>query len=160
MAILVTDLPNSCFFFFFPQLNTVSYIHIFPWNSVETQAREQLNNFVASVKQNQSATEHNKRLTVSFSHVPLNELQDYNLKTKILNSLHPNYIFSGHIHYTMYTTHTYAEGRVAKEFTLPTCSYRMGQERMGIGAVVIGKSIFISSSTSYHMYILFFSSTF
>lgn len=127
----------------FPQLNTVSYIHIFPKNSIETQAREQLNNFLASMNRNQSATKHNKRLIVFFSHVPLDELHGYNLKKNILNSLHPNYIFSGHVHHTMYTTHTYAEGKVAKEFTVPTCSYRMGQARMGVGAVVIGKSILI-----------------
>ena len=127
----------------FPQLNTVSYIHIFPKNSIETQAREQLNNFLASMKQNQTATKHGKRLTFFFSHVPLDELHGYNLKKKILNSLRPNYIFSGHVHHTMYTTHTYAEGKVAKEFTVPTCSYRMGQARMGVGAVVIGKSIII-----------------
>lgn len=126
------------FCYFTSQLNTVSHIHRKPLNSIETQAREQLYNFIASMKQNLSASQQHKNLIISFSHVPLNELHNPILKFKILLSLRPDFIFSGHVHHAMYTTHRYAKGMVAKEFTLPTCSYRMGQARMGVGAAVIG----------------------
>ena len=128
------------------QLNTVSHIHRRPVNSIETQARQQLYNFVASIKQNLSQHMY-KDPIIAFSHVPLNELHSPILKFKILLSLRPDFIFSGHVHHAMYTAHSYANGRVAKEFTIPTCSYRMGEARMGVGAVVIGMCTVLSRST-------------
>ena len=125
------------------QLNTVSHIHRRPVNSIETQARQQLYNFIASIKQNLSQ---HKDPIIAFSHVPLNELHSPILKFKILLSLRPDFIFSGHVHHAMYTAHSYANGRVAKEFTIPTCSYRMGEARMGVGAVVIGMCTVLSRS--------------
>ena len=55
----------------------------------------------------------------------------------------PDYIFSGHIHHADNVKHTYriADGGIgtAREFVVPTCSYRMGQMYMGVGAGTVGK---------------------
>ena len=59
--------------------------------------------------------------------------------------LEPSYILSGHIHYESYNTHAYWESEKVKklthEITVPTCSYRMGQQHMGAGVAVIGEFV-------------------
>lgn len=60
--------------------------------------------------------------------------------------LEPSYILSGHIHHEDYNTHVIWESekedsvrKLTHEITVPTCSYRMGQQYMGVGVAVIGK---------------------
>ena len=98
---------------------------------------------------------------VAFSHVPLNYLSPathtngfptVNIKSKILSSLTgTNFIFSGHLHHSIYGSHhrpvgggrvwshRAARDDVVHEITVPTCSYRMGERYMGVGAAVFSK---------------------
>ena len=100
---------------------------------------------------------------IIFSHVPLNYLSPssytnglstVNIKTKILSSLNgTRFVFSGHIHHAMFSTHSSSRppgiGRVwshrlvrdsiVHEITVPTCSYRMGERYMGVGAAILSK---------------------
>ena len=101
---------------------------------------------------------------IIFSHVPLNDLSPatytnglstVNIKTKILSSLNgTHFIFSGHIHHTMFSTHSsstpsvstgrvwshrLARDSIVHEITVPTCSYRMGERYMGVGAAILSK---------------------
>lgn len=85
-----------------------------------------------------------------FSHVPLQDVSA-ELRVAVLEQVAPDYIISGHIHHESYSTHrvnTAGGGggggggvsvRVAQEITVPTCSYRMGESHMGVGAAVIGE---------------------
>ena len=94
-------------------------------------------------------------LTVVVSHVPLNLLHrsrtvshDNNyvdIKTKILLSLRPGIVISGHVHHQEYTLHSLEYGGgsqvIANEITVPTCSYRMGEKQMGVGTAIISMYI-------------------
>ena len=66
-------------------------------------------------------------------------------QSSILSSLSPDYIFSGHIHRTSFTSHSYTtvDGRErrGREWVVPTCSYRMGESHMGTGAIFIGETV-------------------
>ncbi len=87
-------------------------------------------------------------LTILISHVPLNELSKsahftYNnkavdIRTKILLTLVPDVVVSGHVHHEVYTHHRLDKMEV-HEITVPTCSYRMGELSMGVGTAVISK---------------------
>ena len=99
---------------------------------------------------------------IVFSHVPLkylspatytNGLSTVSIKSKILSSLNgTRFIFSGHIHHSLFSTHSSRSlntGRVwshrlardgmVHEITVPTCSYRMGERYMGVGAAILSK---------------------
>ena len=71
------------------------------------------------------------------------EIADTHFRAKLLESIIPDYIFSGHTHHADNVKHTYriADGGIgtAQEFVVPTCSYRMGQMYMGVGAGTVGK---------------------
>ncbi len=82
------------------------------------------------------------------SHVPLNKLFESNhfthdnnvvdIRTKILLTIEPDVVISGHVHREMYTQHR-LDNKEVYEITVPTCSYRMGKRNMGIGSAVISK---------------------
>lgn len=60
------------------------------------------------------------------------------IQTKILHTLTPDMVVSGHVHHEAYTRYHLDKGDV-HEITVPTCSYRMGKRNMGIGTAVISK---------------------
>lgn len=93
---------------------------------------------------------------IVLSHIPLHRThtnRHHLLREKVLR-IYPNYIFSGHIHHQSYSTHVLwdqnDEGesvkRLSNEITVPTCSYRMGEQYMGVGVAVIGTDVAGSSS--------------
>lgn len=145
------------------------YINNYPKTTSEENCRSTLDTFLKhSTNTSQPA------LQVVFSHVPLNKLSPasntngpsmVSVKSRILSSLHgARYVFSGHIHHTMYNRHDvdmsqttteagshrvmshglpqseYGNARhPVHEITVPTCSYRMGEKHMGIGAAVLSE---------------------
>ena len=126
----------------FTQLNTVCHIRSHGRNSVESQAKLQLDTFLQQFSNNTSLWQET-RATILLSHVPLKELPNYTLRDRIVQSLRPHYVFSGHVHHSDHQLHSRGSqhsGRPVEEFTVPTCSYRMGQMYMGVGVATIGKS--------------------
>ena len=132
----------------------------------ENKCRYDLDEFLHQI----SSTNHQSMPpSVVFSHVPLDHLspvsQTANVKSRILSSLvGTNFIFSGHIHHMMYSSHnlkTYTSPsplsvhrgldhelppaeltnvrHTTYEITVPTCSYRMGERHMGVGAALLSK---------------------
>ena len=84
---------------------------------------------------------------IVLSHIPMREARaNYHaLKGEVLK-VEPDYILSGHTHHQSYISHTVWEregavNRLTHEITVPTCSYRMGEEYMGAGVAVIGMSV-------------------
>jgi len=62
------------------------------------------------------------------------------IKTKILLTLKPDIVLSGHIHHEEYTSHASNWGDIlVNEITVPTCSYRMGEAYSGVGLMTISK---------------------
>ena len=134
------------------QLTTVCFINSSLKTQPESDCRQELTNFLDKFKSARLSSPSTNTPNV-LSHVPLDNLQSTtNIKTKILSSLRPNFVFSGHIHHEKYTIHsTVPEGRrnslpndkklegFTHEITVPTCSYCMGQRQMGVGAAVVGE---------------------
>ena len=131
------------------QLTTVCYINAHPRSQRESECRSELEDFLR-----QGITSTRPQPDVAFSHVPLDELSPVaNLKSRLLSSLvGVRFIFSGHIHHQKYSSHstpapvknhdvagTNLMGRVVHEITVPTCSYRMGEVFMGVGAAVLSE---------------------
>ncbi|XP_074637466.1 metallophosphoesterase 1 homolog isoform X1 [Acropora palmata] len=56
---------------------------------------------------------------------------------KLIKSVQPKYAFSGHIHKSATIYHRRGSVTVT-EYVLPTCSYRMGTNRMGAAIAVLG----------------------
>ena len=126
------------------QLNTVCYIRYHDLNSIESQARLQLNSLLQQYS-NSSSSRQESKATILLSHVPLKQISNDNLRGKIAQVLQPHYVFSGHIHHSDHQIHWYGDLDADKsidEFTVPTCSYRMGQTYMGVGVATIGKSLY------------------
>jgi hypothetical protein len=123
------------------KLNTVTFIHDRPANQEEVQIREETTSFLSSVSES-TARGLLRRPVLVFSHVPLSDLPTA-VTSSILSSLSPDYIFSGHIHHTSFTSHSYTtvDGRErrGREWVVPTCSYRMGESHMGTGAIFIDR---------------------
>lgn len=110
-------------------------------NSIESQAKLQLDTFLQQYSKNTSLQQEPKA-TILLSHVPLNELPNYALRDEIVQTLRPHYVFSGHVHHSDHQLHSPGNqhrGSPVEEFTVPTCSYRMGQMYMGVGAATVGK---------------------
>ena len=86
---------------------------------------------------------------IVLSHIPLHQTRrnHYHLLREKVLRVQPNYIFSGHIHHQSYSTHVLWDSSakeksikwLSDEITVPTCSYRMGEQHMGVGVAVIGK---------------------
>ena len=147
---------NLITIYFTPQLTTVCYINSHLQTTSEKKCRFDLEHFLTHQT---ISTPH--PYDIIFSHVPLdylspatytNGLSTVNIKTKILSSLHGmRFIFSGHIHHSLFSTHSrplstghvwshrLAKDSVVHEITVPTCSYRMGERYMGVGAAILSK---------------------
>lgn len=135
----------------FPQITTVCFIRQ-PVTTAEVECRESLIRFLDGY-QDSMRKPSLPLLTIVVSHVPLNHLETnhkfkhhgkmVDIKTKILLSLRPGIIVSGHVHHEEYTLHSVETGSgdhvIANEITVPTCSYRMGEKLMGVGTAVISK---------------------
>lgn len=143
------ELPSSI-----SQITTTCFIRP-PVNAPEAECRESLIKFLDSYSK-QESTRTSKTttfLTILVSHVPLNLLHGsqtishnnhyVDIRTKILLSLRPGIVISGHVHHQEYRLHSlvYDDGDhvIANEITVPTCSYRMGEKQMGVGTAVISK---------------------
>ena len=131
------------------------YINAHPRSSSETQCRHEMEDFIE-----QSLITAQPRPDVVLSHVPLDDLSP-NIKSKLTSSLvGTRFVFSGHIHHQKYSSHRTAahmstsqvknheqpnvddansRSRVIHEITVPTCSYRMGEKYMGVGAAVLSE---------------------
>jgi hypothetical protein len=139
------------------QLTTVCYINSHLRTTSEKKCRHDLDNFLT----HSTASAHHPH-DIIFSHVPLNYLSPasytnglstVNIKNKILSSFNgTRFIFSGHIHHSMFSTHSsrpmsagrvwshrLAKDGIVHEITVPTCSYRMGERYMGVGAAILSK---------------------
>ena len=142
------------------------YLNDHPSTNSENKCRHDLDKFL---RQTSSANHQSMQPNVLFSHVPLDHLsqasQRANVKSRILSSLvGTSFIFSGHIHHMKYSSHNvkgYASPsplsihrgldheltpaelantrHTVYEITVPTCSYRMGERHMGVGAALLSK---------------------
>ena len=153
------SLPNPLILLcLYPQLTTVCYINNHLQTTSEKKCRYDLEHFLTHET---TSTLH--PFDVVFSHVPLNYLAQstytnglstVNIKSKILSTLNgSHFIFSGHVHHSVFSTHSsrpsltagrvwshrLATDSVVHEITVPTCSYRMGEKYMGVGAVILSK---------------------
>ena len=98
-----------------------------------------MESFLSSVARN--LTSKPATATVVFlSHVPLVELASPDISRMVLGTIQPSYLFSGHTHRPKVRCHGYTIDGVcaSQEFTLPTCSYRMGEAFMGLGTATVG----------------------
>ena len=122
------------------------YINEVPKSQDEKNCRRELELFIAKNKAN---FQNSKTSSVLISHVPLHHnYRDrfHHLKEMVL-TIEPTYIFSGHIHHESYSSHViWEEGerdkfvkRLAHEITVPTCSYRNGEQYMGAGVAILSK---------------------
>lgn len=129
----------------FIQLTTVCYINEIPRTQTERDCRK---DFELYLERNKEKFQRGKVPRLVLSHVPLHS--NYNkrfhgLREMVLGA-EPSFIFSGHIHHQSYSTHIiWDEGkrgssvrRLAHEITVPTCSYRMGEQYIGVGVAIIG----------------------
>ena len=142
----------------YSQLTTVCYLNNILKTTSEKKCQHDLDEFL------KHTTNSNLRSSeILFSHVPLNYLSPathtngpstVNVKSRILSSLAgAHFIFSGHIHHTMYSkhglpmnnghvwSHGLVKDNIVHEITVPTCSYRMGERYMGVGGAVLSKFI-------------------
>lgn len=128
------------------------------------KCRKNLENYVTK---HRAAFQSSSSPRLVLSHVPLHETVAPGPLKRLVLQLEPSYIFSGHIHHESYSTHVVQksgkEGRLVHEITVPTCSYRMGEQYMGVGVAVIGKAcetvsfeviIFCSSSPLFSNHII------
>lgn len=127
------------------QLTTVCFINGNPRTQAEKKCREDLELYVAKNKATFQGS-HAPRLVLS--HIPLHQTHTNHhhfVRNEVLE-VEPSYIFSGHIHHESYSSHVIWDKRgrslvrrLAHEITVPTCSYRMGEQFMGAGVAVISK---------------------
>lgn len=162
----------------FFQLTTVCYLNDHPSTNSESKCRYDLDEFLLQIS---STNHQFMQPSVVFSHVPLDHLssasQGANVKSRILSSLvGTTFIFSGHIHHMMYNHHNVkvhasltplsirrgldnelpptelANTRhTAYEITVPTCSYRMGERHMGVGAALLSEFQFEPPNLQYSL---------
>ena len=148
------------------QLTTVCYLNDHPSTTSENKCRYDLDEFLHQIS---STNHQSVQPIAVFSHVPLDHLssasQRANVKSRILSSLFgTSFIFSGHIHHMKYSRHNVKANALpsllsvhhgldhvqpqaelantrhtAYEITVPTCSYRMGERHMGVGAAILSK---------------------
>ena len=144
MCIMVVQITTTCF------LRP-------PSTRAEVDCRDNLVQFLDTSSQHPLKTSaSSNHLTILVTHVPLNKLSksiqfSYNgrsvdIRTKILLTLRPGVVVSGHIHHEEYTQHRLEEWMVS-EITVPTCSYRMGELSMGVGTAVVSKSVCMDTLT-------------
>ena len=138
------------------QLNGVSLIHRYhprP-DTEEGRVRRDLELFLANAAIDLSRNDETGRSVprILLTHVPLQ--CTVGLKQQILASIAPDVVFSGHTHHVASQRHKLPVGtgtarpssgggggngsRESVEYTVPTCSYRMGEMNMGVGAATIG----------------------
>lgn len=130
----------------FMQFTTVCYINEIPRTQAERTCREDFELFLS---RNKKAFQKSNAPKLVLSHIPLHlryNSRFHRLREMVLE-VEPNYIFSGHVHHQGYSTHIiWEEGerghsiqKLAHEITVPTCSYRMGEQFIGVGVAVIGE---------------------
>jgi hypothetical protein len=128
------------------QFTTVCYINEIHRTQAERSCRNDLKLYLSL---NKESFQKSKAPKLVLSHVPLHltfNNRFHRLREMVLEA-EPSYIFSGHIHHQGYSTHViWEEGergnsikKLAHEITVPTCSYRMGEQFIGAGVAVIGE---------------------
>ena len=128
------------------------YINEIPRTHAERACRKDFELFLA---RNKEAFQKSKAPRLVLSHIPLHLTYNnrfHQLREMVLEA-EPNYIFSGHVHHQGYSPHIiWEEGergrsirRLAHEITVPTCSYRMGEQFIGVGVAIIGEQLLSGS---------------
>jgi len=74
---------------------------------------------------------------VLIGHVTLNMINNKKAMTKLINAVQPRYAFSGDIHESATLQHQIGDLKFT-EHVVPTCSYRMGTDKMGVMVAVLG----------------------
>ncbi|XP_022801721.1 metallophosphoesterase 1 homolog isoform X5 [Stylophora pistillata] len=96
------------------------------------------NNTIAFIDNLPSRLDPN-RISILIGHVPLNNTSRSQIVPiiKLIEAVQPYHAFSGHIHERATIDHKI--GKVTfTEHVVPTCSYRMGTEKMSLAVAVIG----------------------
>ncbi|XP_078366975.1 metallophosphoesterase 1 homolog [Oculina patagonica] len=116
------------------KINTLSLLRRRPLKAEQTV----YNSTIAFIEELPSKLDKDK-ISILIGHVPLgltNKKQVVQV-TKLVDAVQPQYAFSGHIHKP--GTFEQKIGSVQfTEYVVPTCSYRMGTDKMGAAVAVIG----------------------
>ncbi|XP_078362503.1 metallophosphoesterase 1 homolog [Oculina patagonica] len=116
------------------KFNTVALLRRRPFKD----ERKVYNKTLAFIEHLPSKIDKNK-ISILIGHVPLayiSEKQEVPL-TNLINAIQPSYAFSGHLHNPVIFEHDFGTVKFT-EYVVPTCSYRMGTDKIGAAIAVLG----------------------
>lgn len=115
------------------KINSLSFLRRRPLRDEQTN----YNNTIDFIEELPSKL-HKDKMAILIGHIPLgitNKMQVVQM-TKLIDTVQPRYAFSGHTHKSASFEHEIGSV-VFTEYVVPTCSYRMGTDKIGAAVAVI-----------------------
>ncbi|XP_020618526.1 metallophosphoesterase 1 homolog [Orbicella faveolata] len=115
------------------KINSLSFLRRWPLRDEQTNYNNTMN-FIKELP----LKLHKDKISILIGHVPLGLTNKYQVgpMMKLINAVKPRYAFSGHTHKSASFEHEIGSV-VFTEYVVPTCSYRMGTDKIGAAVAVI-----------------------